>query len=162
MFLGRKVLNQSADGHDEKPASETEQSEQRQHCSKLQSRNREAQPEKRQAYRAKRNQSVFNLSAGQKSCGQASHTDSDGYGRLQEATARRIEVQYILAIEQNVELQQRGDEKEVRVSGDGEPQHPVAANQLHWRPDVNQRRKMKWLSGICRRHAADSETGQQP
>ncbi len=83
---------------------------------------------------AKGDQAVLDFASGKVTCGQTAQPDADGDGRLKKATMRGGEMQEVSSIEDDVELQQSGEKKEVRVPGDSQPQNTIQPDELALRP----------------------------
>ena len=138
VFL-RTVLDRGADRHNEKSAEESQRGQEQEHGPEGQVGNRQAESEDCHAHRAERNQSVFNFSGGEVTRGETAEAYPDRNGRLEEAALGGTDMQDVLPVNENVELQQASDKEEIRVAEDRQPQHPIAANQFHRGPDIDQR-----------------------
>src|SRR5882724_10362653 len=112
VFL-RTVLDQRADGHDEKSSEESQGSQEQEHGPEGQVGNRKVKSEDRHTHRAERNQSVFNFSGGEIARGETAEAYPNRNGRLQEAALGGADMQDVLPINENVELQQSADKKEI-------------------------------------------------
>src|SRR5207249_11208734 len=91
----------------------------------------------------------------------AATAESEGTCRLRRTSLRRPDMQHALPVDKSVELQQPADKQEVGIAQHGQPQHAVAANQFHGRPNIDQRSEMESLRGVRRGNVADSKAPGQ-
>ena len=122
---------------------------------------RQATAKRGHRQRSERDQSIFDFSAGEVSGGKASQANPDGHRSLQQASMRRIEMENILSVQENIELQESGHKEKVGVSRNRKPKNAVAADQLHGRPDVDQRGEMELFAGIGSRNFAYAKAAHQ-
>ena len=117
----------------------------------------EQRAEDRHAHRAQRNQAVFDFSAGKISCRDAAEADADPYGGLQVADVRVVNAQNVVAVDDDGELQQRGEEKEIGIAEDGPAEDAVGTNGFHLHAEIAERIPAEFLGGVGCGDVGDSE-----
>src|SRR5271167_807341 len=80
---------------------------------------------------AERDQAVFDFAAGEISSDEASDSDADSYGGLQVADVRFVHAQDVVAVNDDGELQERGEEPKIGVAPNGPTEDAIGQNRSH-------------------------------
>ena len=105
------------------------------------------------------NQTVFNFSTGKIACGEAAEADADPYGGLQVTDVRVVNAQNVVAVDDDGELQQRGEKPEIGVAEDGPAEDAVGANGFDLYGEVAEGIPAEFFGGVGGGDVGDSETG---
>ena len=71
-------------------------------------------------------------------------------------------MQDVTAVENDIELQKRSEEKEVGISRNGQPQDPVLRDTVRFAPEIFQKVDAEFLGGVRRGHSCDAQTRKEP
>ena len=164
-FGRRTVLQHRGNRHDVEASEKSEHGKVRRDADKRNSRPPQQRRANRQADRAKRNQAGLDFAGGKKAREQAARPDADGRSRLQVARLRGIaDAQHVLSVDDDDELDERGDEKKIGVADERQPQRPVAADDFHLRPQLRDKVGAEFFlrvgGGDFRDALAGAETGE--
>src|SRR6202041_1657647 len=110
----------------------------------------EQRAENRHSQRAERNQSVFNFAARKISRCDAADSNSDSHGRLQVANVRFVHAQYIVAVNDDGELQQRREKEKIRITHYSPSQCAIGENGFHLRAQIADRIPLQFLVWLRR------------
>ena len=119
----------------------------------------EERAEERHAYRAEWNQAVFDFSAGKIARREAAEADADPDGGLQVADVRVVNAQNVVAVDDDGELQQRGEKPEIGIAEDGPAEDAVGENRSHLYGEVAEGIPAEFFGGVGCGDVGDAETG---
>ena len=115
-----------------------------------------------QADCAERNEAGFNFPARKVARREAADADADGRGRLQIAGRHRVgNFQRVLRVDDDDELDERGDAEKIGVAHDGHPQLAVAPNHLHLLPQIGDEVGAEFFLRIGGGNLADAKGREQ-
>src|SRR5712692_4948993 len=133
-MLSGSMLNKRVDGNDKKAACKPECGKQKQYIGKRQTVSGNGETENRHTDRAKRDQSILDLSARQIARCKTSQTDADRQRRLKIAAVSLVKPENLSAVEHDHKLEQRSQKPEISIARNGQMQSSVAASKTQVPP----------------------------
>src|SRR5437870_3959856 len=155
------MLNECIDGNHEESREKPKHPQQAGYSPKTQPVAEKRQGESSETNRADRNESVFDLLSGKVSRRETAHSDTNCKGRLQIAFLNWAGMEKVVAVKENVGLQQRGEKPEIRIAEHGQEKHPIRTNVSDLLEEIAERVQSKCLARVGRRHTPDAEAGPQ-
>ncbi len=117
----------------------------------------------REANRTQRDQAGLNFTFGEKAGQKTARTNPDGGGRLQPACLNGItEIHDILGVDDDDQLDERGNAEKVGVPDQRQPERPVAVHDLHLVPDIGEEVCAEVFGGVGGGNAGDLPAGGHP
>ena len=160
-FRARAVLDQGVERHGEETAEKSEQCEMRAGALNCVAGIIKQRAKDGHAERAERDQAVFDFAAGEIPGDEAAHSDADSDRGLEIADVRFVHAQDVVAVNDDGELQQSGEEPKVGVAPNGPTEDAVGENRSHLNAEFAERIPAEFLGRVCRGHARDAEACRQ-
>ena len=129
------MLQQRGNGHDEEASEKTKKRQIRGDLSERQSTPAQQRRHERQSHRTERDEAVFNLAAREIARRKTAQADADGGRGLEITGFPGIgDSEDVFGVNDDEQLNQRGDGEKVSVAQRGEPEDAVLADPRHLSP----------------------------
>src|SRR5271156_4712428 len=121
----------------------------------------EQRAENGHAQSAERDQAIFDFAAGKISGDEAADSDADSDRGLEITNVRFVHAQDVVPVNDDGELQERGEEPEIRVAPNGPAENAIGQNRSHLNTEFAKRIPAEFFGGVRSGQPRDAEACRQ-